>query len=153
MKKLFFVISNLLDDAGIPSPVVYLIDDDEDDRDIFSIALENARSEAVCLTAKNGPEALKSLNDIKVPDYIFIDLNMPYMSGRECLQEIKKRPMLRDVPAVVYTTSSQIKDANELMELGAAHFLVKPNSMVKLTGILKELLSGTPLPYYINLSA
>lgn len=153
MKKLIFVISNRLNAPGTHAPVVYLIDDDEDDRDIFSIALERARAEAVCLTAKNGPEALHSLNNIDVPDYIFIDLNMPFMSGRECLAEIKKRPMLRNVPAVIYTTSSHSKEADELMELGAAHFLVKPNSMGKLTEVLKELLTGAPLPYFINMSA
>lgn len=128
---------------------VYLIDDDQDDREIFALALESAHQEAVYYAAKNGQEALEALTTGTVPDYIFIDLNMPYMSGRECLQEIKKRPMLKDVPAIVYTTSSHSRDVDELMKLGAEHYLVKPNSLAKLTEILHDLLKGEPLPYLI----
>lgn len=159
MKKLFFVISNKLDsnpyaEEEQQQPVVYLIDDDDDDRDIFSIALNRAQIDAVCLTAKNGNEALTDLNDaIKTPNFIFIDLNMPHMSGKECLQEIKKRPMLRDIPAVIYTTSSREQEAEELLEMGAAHYLVKPDSLGKLTRVLKELITGSDMPYYINKTA
>lgn len=134
-------------------PLVYLIDDDEDDRDIFSLAIKEALPGIVCITAKNGHEALESLNDAKIPDYIFIDLNMPGMSGRECLQEIRRRPMLQNVTTVIYTTSSRPKDAEELQQMGATNYFVKPNSLSKLIATLKNILSGSTLPYFINVSA
>ena len=63
---------------------------------------------------------------------------MPYMSGIECLQAIKKIPSLLDVPIIMYTTSSHNKDIDETRALGAAHYLIKPPSLATLT----ELLSG-----------
>lgn len=129
--------------------LVYLIDDDEDDRDIFALALEGAHPQATFRAAKSGREALDSLNNEARPNFIFIDLNMPHMSGRECLEEIKKRPMLKDVPAIVYTTSSHAKDIDELLKLGAEHYIVKPNSIVRLTEILRDLLKGDAMPYLI----
>lgn len=134
-------------------PLVYLIDDDEDDRDIFSMAVTEALHGAMCITSKSGNEALEKLNNAVPPDYIFIDLNMPGMSGRECLQEIRSRSQLQNATTIIYTTSAWQKDAEEVQNLGANHYLVKPNSLTKLTAILKNILSGSTLPYFITVSA
>ena len=67
-----------------------LVDDDEDDAEIFSIALNEANPDIKCLTAADGLEALEMLRDPSfIPDYIFLDLNMPLMTGKECLVEIR----------------------------------------------------------------
>lgn len=127
-----------------------LIDDDEDDRDIFNLALENA-GDYSCVTAENGIEALKMLTEQGIsPDYIFIDLNMPFLPGKECLAQIKQNESLANIPAIMYTTSSYEKDAEESRQLGAAHFLVKPASLNSLTAILSKIFSKAELPYYLE---
>jgi CheY-like chemotaxis protein len=132
-------------------PVLLLIDDDEDDRDIFAIALKAANEGATLYTASNGPKAIALLKaGTVVPQLIFIDLNMPYMHGADCLREIKKMPGFTNVPAVIYTTSSHAKDVDETKGAGAAHFLVKPNSLGALTGALTRILGGTQPDYYIE---
>ena len=69
-----------------------IVDDDSDDRDFFSRALNKIDSSAECLFAVNGEDALKILrNGIKrLPDFIFLDLNMPRMDGKTCLSGEKK---------------------------------------------------------------
>ncbi|MBC7868208.1 MAG: response regulator, partial [Gloeobacteraceae cyanobacterium ES-bin-316] len=63
--------------------VFFLADDDEDDRMLFSEALSEIDPQIKCITVKNGKEALEFLqNDlIHLPNYIFLDLNMPVMNG------------------------------------------------------------------------
>ena len=128
----------------------FLIDDDDDDRDIFALALENAHGISRCIMAKNGVDAVKIINETDfVPTYIFIDLNMPLMSGKECLLALKKS-RLAAVPIIVYTTSSNCKDVEETKKMGATHYLVKPTSVTALTDILSNIFSAAALPYYLH---
>lgn len=130
----------------------FLIDDDEDDRDIFAMALEDASAGCNLSTAKNGLEAFEIIDDNPefTPDFIFIDLNMPYMSGIECLERIKQYNHLANVPVIMYTTSSYQKDVEESKQLGASYFLVKPSGMAALIKILSSLLEKKDMPYYIS---
>lgn len=122
-----------------------LIDDDEDDKEIFCIALNEVDPGITCQTAMDGIEALNMLRDPSfVPDYIFLDLNMPLMSGKECLVEIKKRPHLRDIPVIIFSTSASQKDIQDTRDLGAASFITKPPLISALTERLGEVLKASP---------
>lgn len=132
-------------------PTILLIDDDDDDRDIFAIALKTASPDARLITAQHGPEALEKLEkDSLVPDFIFIDLNMPYMHGNVLLAQLRQKPEYAGVPAIIYTTSSSREDAENAKNNGAIHFLVKPTSLSTLSGILKEILDGSATQYFIE---
>jgi len=130
----------------------FLIDDDPDDREIFALALEEADQTYKCITASNGIDALKKLNtDLSfVPDLIFLDLNMPVMNGKQCLNEIKKIPRLSDIPVIIYTTSSYVQDIEETKQLGASHYLIKPSNIRTLTNCLTELLKRDNPPFLIH---
>lgn len=130
----------------------FLIDDDEDDRDIFMMALNNADDSYECVVANNGLDAVTILTaDTQFnPSFVFIDLNMPYMSGKECLAQIKKDPRFLTTPVIMYTTSSYSRDVEDTKDLGAAHFLVKPPGISSLTSMLSDILKQKELPYYIN---
>ncbi|HYD90225.1 MAG TPA: response regulator [Flavobacterium sp.] len=131
----------------------FLIDDDEDDREIFGIALEDAAPGFECITAKNGLEAMELLNTGNfMPSHIFVDLNMPYMSGIECLQAIKHIPALATVPVIMYTTSSHNKDIEESRALGASHYLIKPTSLTTLIELLSGIFKKTEQPYVLGYS-
>ncbi|MFD2600745.1 response regulator [Flavobacterium suzhouense] len=129
----------------------FLVDDDADDREIFAMALKKAHASYVCDMAKNGADAIKAMQESDiVPGYIFVDLNMPMISGKECVEAFKKIYRLADVPVIVYTTSSHPKDVEDIKNAGADHYLVKPNSFSALVGILEELLTKKELPFYID---
>ena len=132
-------------------PICFLIDDDEDDRDIFTMALSNADNSYKCVTAKNGVDAVRIINEDKEfgPDFIFIDLNMPYMSGKECLEQIKTNEKFAGTPVIIYTTSSYSRDIEDTKELGASHFLVKPPGITNLTKVLSAIIQHKELPFYI----
>jgi CheY-like chemotaxis protein len=109
---------------------ILLVDDDEDDRSLFIEAAKEVDSMIICHSASDGMEALAYLRDDRndVPDFIFLDLRMPGLSGEECLIEIKREPRMADVPVIVYTTSRDVRESVKLKQLGAAHFASKPVS-------------------------
>jgi CheY-like chemotaxis protein len=108
---------------------VLLVDDDIDDRKLFSEALTQVDKAINLVVAASGQEALLYLKKVsKPPDYIFLDLRMPGLSGQQCLVEIKKDPRLISVPVIIYTTSREVSDSIRLQKLGAVHFMSKPVS-------------------------
>lgn len=120
----------------------FLIDDDLDDQDIFILALEEVDKSIRCEVASDGADALKRLNGKELrPDYIFLDLNMPRMNGKQCLSQIKKLDFLSDVPVIIYSTSSDQNDRTETERLGAAHYIVKPNTVSALAEVLARFFS------------
>ena len=125
-----------------PYLLCFLIDDDLDDQEIFSLALDELDQTIKRVMASDGEEGLMKLNldPENPPDYIFLDLNMPRMNGIECLREIKKIPHLLNTKIIMYSTTDA-KDVRDLTkELGAHDFLVKPPSMMKLVKFLSEVL-------------
>ncbi|MES1249400.1 MAG: response regulator [Chitinophaga rupis] len=123
---------------------IFLADDDEDDRKLFFEATKEYDATITCVGASNGEEALLYLKDRAnpVPDFIFLDLRMPGMSGRECLEEIKKDARLQPVPLIVYTTSRDVAESKELKRLGAVHFMTKPISPDDVYYMISIVLEG-----------
>ena len=112
------------------SITILLVDDDPDDRQLFFDALKEVDNSILCVSAINGQEALLYLKDEAnlLPDFIFLDLRMHGISGKQCLEEIKKDARLCPVPVIVYTTSRDVNESIELKKMGAAHFMSKPTS-------------------------
>ena len=123
--------------------IFFIADDDPDDREIFIEALHGIDELCKCITATDGQEAISKLTNgmTHLPDFIFLDLNMPRMNGKECLAEIKKNSKLRKIPVIIYSTSTDKKDIQETMELGAAFFLQKPNRFDDLSRALANIIS------------
>lgn len=119
----------------------FLVDDDTDDVSIFKEVLEEVDPSIEIDSAADGLEALKvlKLRQTDHPDLIFLDLNMPRMGGKECLAELKKDEQLRNIPVIMYTTSSQSKDIEETMLKGAMCFITKPTNMKELKNILSSI--------------
>src|SRR5687767_1642323 len=112
-----------------PVKTILIIDDDADDIELFCMAVAEIDKSIKCISARTGEEALKILKKslLRKPDYIFLDLNMPRMNGKQCLSLIKKDPELCDIPVIIYSTSKLPEDYRETKELGAVYFLTKPS--------------------------
>lgn len=118
--------------------IVLIIDDDTDDVELFSEALEKVQEGAICYSRHNGQEAMNFLLNPKnpLPDFIFLDLNMPLMNGKQCLKEIRRSKQLRKIPVIIYTTSRQKIDEEETRKLGADEFITKPSRFEDLCSML-----------------
>jgi CheY-like chemotaxis protein len=120
---------------------ILLIDDDEDDRDIFKEAISVVQPEVHCMAARDGEEGLALLEELTIlPDYIFLDVNMPVMDGKEFLKRAKANPVLKDIPIVVYSTSKHQSELGEYFSLGASNYITKPSEFNLLLTYLKSVL-------------
>jgi DNA-binding response OmpR family regulator len=111
----------------------FLVDDDPDDQDVFYMALDELEAKFDVALASDGADAMEKFADTTfVPDYIFIDLNMPRMDGIHLLREIRKLPALKNCIVTMYSTSSEQKMMEMSLELGANDYIVKPPSLTVL---------------------
>ena len=114
---------------------IFLVDDDTDDQEFFVEAISGLKNISLSGIANNGRKALDLLNNCTLlPDFIFLDFNMPLMNGMECLREIKKLPRTKDIP--VFMLSNAFEQADLSRELGAKGFIKKCS---EITAFRKEL--------------
>jgi CheY-like chemotaxis protein len=120
---------------------VFLIDDDEDDRLFFNLALDGLDYKGEIWCYKDGQTALERFtnDNTPVPDVIFLDWNMPNLDGRQCLTEIRKIPLYNTLPIIIISTSTAIEDKEDALRLGATYFLSKPGSILELQKRLQHL--------------
>jgi two-component system, chemotaxis family, response regulator Rcp1 len=92
---------------------------------------------------KDGVEAMQFLRregeygDAPAPDLILLDLNLPRMSGREVLEQVKEDPGLRRIPVVVLTTSEAEEDVVRSYELHANAYVRKPVDFDQFTEVVR----------------
>ena len=109
------------------SPFIVLIDDDEDDLEMLSSALQ--LQGCTVQTFDAGDHAVEGLQLIKhprdLPSLIILDYNMPRINGEQVLISLKEESPIKNVPVVIYSTSlpSLLKQA--LVNLGAHSGMIK----------------------------
>jgi CheY-like chemotaxis protein len=130
-------------------PYVILADDDEDDRSIFREVLHRINSMIHLETVEDGAQLLEKLSQIIfIPDYIFIDLNMPCKNGHQCLEEIRKDEKLDHTPVIIYSTSSWEGDIESTYEKGANLYIMKPHALSRIEFLLRKVLSLNWTDYF-----
>jgi CheY-like chemotaxis protein len=118
---------------------IMIVDDDADDIDIFIEAVSEIDPTITCLQAKNGLTALDLVSAAEhKPDFIFVDMNMPKMSGKQFVAEIRKNKMLDGVKLIIYSTSKP--EDNELH--GADQFISKPTTQEELCIEISKIISS-----------
>ena len=121
--------------------LVLNVDDDSDDRELFCDALKAIDPQISCLHFDSGDTILDFLKtNEKVPDYIFIDINMPRMNGFECVRQIRANTNLKQVPIVMFSTAFNPNDLKEYSNLGI-NFLTKPTNFANLIESVKSQIS------------
>lgn len=124
----------------LPGATCFVADDDEDDQEIFLMALKQSTgAECNCVFANDGRELLGMLGSNALPHYIFLDLNMPVLNGLQCLEAIRQEPRYNDIPVVIYTTSDATHNRQQALKAGANAYITKPTNMRELVGKLNEI--------------
>jgi DNA-binding response OmpR family regulator len=121
---------------------VLIIDDDTEDRELFLEALKEVDGNIKGISAQDGREAMRLLENelVILPDFIFLDINMPIMNGKECLINLKKHRKLKAIPIVMYSTTSDTNEIKDFYKLGAYDFLIKPSNFRNLVEALESII-------------
>ncbi|MHA3787494.1 response regulator [Flavobacterium hauense] len=125
-----------------PITKVFLADDDRDDVDFFQYVLESVRPGCNLTVFSNGQELVDALHaTTEIPDFIFLDINMPFMNGLEALRIIKGISAMASVPVIVYSTSGIEDDVSRAIKYGAVSYVVKPSNLKDLEKIIERILA------------
>ncbi|MBD0288253.1 MAG: response regulator [Bacteroidota bacterium] len=116
-------------------------EDDPDDVFIVTQAFKNYHESIHIVHASNGLEAVQYLHQLTqkktYPCLVIMDINMPGMNGRDALVHIRQSETLKDIPVVLFTTSSSHLD-QEFARRWSAGFITKPLAYDELEGLAKK---------------
>lgn len=118
--------------------LVWLVDDDADDRDMFEDALSEIGISYELETLKNGQLLLDKMEDSH-PDILFLDVNMPILNGLKALEVIRETEKFKKIPVIImFSTSDDDGQQHQSFDGGADAYIVKPNSYDELKALLKQ---------------
>lgn len=120
---------------------ILLIDDDEDDHEIFRMAIEEVSRSVKFHALTNCKMALQKLASLELKsDIIFLDLRRGFTGEFDFLSEIKKMDFLKSIPIVIYSTFLDKKSIDDARYHGIEHLVTKPNKLTDLVDILRDVL-------------
>ena len=142
------------------SPVILLVDDDENDRIFFERALRKTGYGWRIATAATGREAVEYLSGSgrfadraahPAPSHVLLDLKLPELSGLEVLQWIRNQPELGALPVIVLSSSREPSDMERAKALRIDAYEVKPVEFRALVSTVRSIaerwrLTGAPIP-------
>jgi two-component system response regulator len=146
---------------NVPLKKVLLVEDNDDDVELTLMSFKNNRIMNEVVVARDGAEALDYLfgtgsyqgRDMKdMPSVIFLDLNLPKVSGLDVLKRLRADERTRRLPVVVLTSSNEERDLVSSYDNGVNSYIRKPvdleqfNIAVKQLGLYWILLNEQP-PY------
>lgn len=105
---------------------IFYTDDDQDDLDFFTEIVDSIDNSYTVVTYNNGKQLLEALLDPPQTPYIlFLDINMPGMNGLEILKMIRESRSYKNLPIVMFSTSTDKKTIQKSFELGANFYVPK----------------------------
>ncbi|MGA0555930.1 response regulator [Larkinella sp. VNQ87] len=136
------MIGTHLESAG-KSRMIYLVDDDEDDIELFRMAAESCFPNDVIRVFKSGPALLGVLAEAKTkkPAVIFINGMMPVMDGVQTLVALRQMPEIESIPKILLSGGLPEKRIEEARQAGAVICLEKPHSVRELMASLAKIQS------------
>jgi CheY-like chemotaxis protein len=138
---------------------IVLCDDDEDDREFFCLVTQQWAPLAVVRAVESAGELIQTLHNSPNIDLVFLDLNMPLISGIECLRMIRTEKKFDEVPVIIYSTAANDVDVEATFRGGANLYVQKPVSMAELRKALErigamektDLLNQLPRKYLLEI--
>jgi len=120
-----------------------LTDDNKSEHVFFKHALNYIDASIKLTSMPGGIELMQYLENDQnpLPDILFLDVNMPFKNGKECLSAIRANARFKDVAVVMYSTSDAQKDTDDTFALGADLYVRKPTGKEDLSEILNAVLA------------
>jgi CheY-like chemotaxis protein len=113
---------------------------DDDMRNIFALSTVLHDHGMEIMSANNGREAIRLVQQDSSIDIVLMDIMMPEMDGMTTMREIRKIEPRKDLPIIAVTAKAMKGDREKCIEAGAWDYLSKPVDTVHLLGVLKSWL-------------
>lgn len=118
---------------------VLLIDDDHDEYELISETLKRYNMNIECHHTTSCAEAMEFVNK-RLPNWIFLDVNLPRINGFECLRQLKDSFTGMNVPIYFFSTSTPHDVQEQVTLIGAADWIQKPRNAAEYLRVYEEIL-------------
>lgn len=118
---------------------ILFVDDDSDENYLFNEALEHTGLSITLSNANNGNQLKEFLIENKLPDLVFLDLNMPYKDGLESLKEIRENSLYKNLKIIIYSTTKVKANVSACYAAGADLFIVKPDDFDGMVKVINQV--------------
>lgn len=124
---------------------ILLVEDDLEDAGATIEALRGGDVPCRVSLVRDGEEAMEFVHRkdkyarAPRPDLILLDLNLPKLSGREVLAEVRADEQLKPIPVVVLTSSRTHREILKSENLHVEDYLIKPVDFPQFLGVVKSL--------------
>lgn len=130
-----------------PAHAILLVEDNPADVKITQRAIKDSGLAVDLIVVRDGQEAVDYLlrqgphagGPWRSPDLILLDVNLPKLTGREVLEQIRATPTLGTVPVVVLTTSRRQEDVEQMYRAGANTYIEKPQEFPRFVEVLQTI--------------
>ena len=120
--------------------LIYIIEDDENIREIEEYTLENAGFQILSFgSIEQCREQMKK----EKPDLMLVDIMLPEGDGLQFVEELRRSPQFEDIPVIMVTAKTREIDIVKGLDHGADDYIRKPFSVLELTSRVKSLLRRT----------
>ena len=115
--------------------VILAVEDSDAEFYVIRLALQQAGIAIQVCRAHDGDDAIEFLErtgphkGAPIPKLVFLNINMPRRNGFEVLEYMKAHELLRSIPVVMFTTSTDATERQKALALGAEEFLTKPSDL------------------------
>lgn len=120
---------------------VLFVDDDPEEFELFSDALQSIAPSVTCTWERNCAGCLERLQSGLIPDILFMDVNMPLVSGFDCILEVLKLDHCRNLRVVVYSGMFSDHQMQKLLKCQNIEVMIKPKSFIDLQNSLRQVLN------------
>ena len=110
---------------------------DDDVRNIFSLTRALEMHNMKVITAVDGKEAIKQLEENPDTSLILMDIMMPEMDGYEAMQKIRQKREFRSLPIIAVTAKAMSGDREKCIQAGASDYISKPVDIDQLMSLLR----------------
>jgi len=117
--------------------IVYIVEDDEDIRQIEEYALKNSGFDTYGF--ENSISFYEKM-EVKLPDIIILDIMLPTENGFEILEYLKSKERYQDIPVIMITAKDMEIDKVKCLDLGADDYIVKPFGLMEFISRVKVVL-------------
>lgn len=126
------------------TPDILYVEDNADHAELVLRHLERHDLRERVVHVDDGERALAYLASVEAgaaarPHLVLLDLRLPRVDGMEVLARMKESLTLRDIPVVVFTTSTAERDLRDAYARHANSYVVKPDDSVQLDRVLSEV--------------
>ena len=124
---------------GRPRRLVLIVEDHPDTQSAVAEVLEDLGWDVA--VASDGDLALHIMRDRR-PDVVYLDLNLPHISGYEVCEEMRTDPALRNIPVVMTSARVTVDVRANSLEAGADVYVAKPYDVDHLVSLMEDLLAS-----------